>query len=88
MVGHNWGTQHAERWIWLHGTGFEGAEDAWLDAAIGRIKLGLVTTPWIANGTLFVDGQRHRHRRAGEGALDAGHRDPDAVRLPDPGRRR
>ena len=60
MVGHNWGTQHAERWIWLHGTGFQGAEDAWLDAAIGRIKLGLVTTPWIANGTLYLDGQRHR----------------------------
>jgi hypothetical protein len=60
MIGHNWGTQHAERWIWLHGTGFEGAEEAWLDAAIGRIKLGLVTTPWIANGTLFVDGERHR----------------------------
>ena len=60
MVGHNWGSQHAERWIWLHGTGFEGDEDAWLDAAIGRLKLGLVTTPWIANGTLFLDGQRHR----------------------------
>ena len=60
MVGHNWGAQHAERWIWLHGVGFEGAEDVWLDAAIGRIKLGLVTTPWIANGTLYADGERHR----------------------------
>jgi hypothetical protein len=20
MVGHNWGSQHAERWIWLHGS--------------------------------------------------------------------
>jgi hypothetical protein len=60
MVGHNWGTQHAERWIWLHGAGFEGAEDAWFDGAIGRIKLGLVTTPWIANGTLYLDGERHR----------------------------
>jgi hypothetical protein len=60
MVGHNWGTQHAERWIWLHGAAFDGAEDAWFDAAIGRIKLGLVTTPWIANGTLYLDGERHR----------------------------
>jgi hypothetical protein len=60
MVGHNWGSQHAERWIWLHGAGFDEAEDAWLDAAIGRIKLGLVTTPWIANGTLHVDGERYR----------------------------
>lgn len=60
MVGHNWGTQHAERWIWLHGAAFEGADDAWFDGAIGRIKLGPVTTPWIANGTLHLDGERHR----------------------------
>ena len=24
MIGHNWGAQHAERWIWLHGVGFDG----------------------------------------------------------------
>ena len=60
MVGHNWGTQHAERWIWLHGANFEGADDAWFDGAIGRIKLGPVTTPWIANGTLHLEGERHR----------------------------
>ena len=88
MVGHNWGTQHAERWIWLHGAGFEGADDVWLDAAIGRIKLGLVTTPWIANGTLYVGRRAPSPRRPGEGALDAGDREPDAVRLPAAGRRR
>ena len=22
MIGHNWGTEHAERWVWLEGTGF------------------------------------------------------------------
>ena len=22
MVGHNWGSEHAERWIWLHGLAF------------------------------------------------------------------
>lgn len=60
MVGHNWGSQHAERWIWMHGAGFEGEEEAWLDAALGRIKLGPVTTPWIGNGTLYLDGERHR----------------------------
>ena len=59
MVGHNWGAQHAERWIWLHGTGFDEREDAWLDVAIGRIKLGRVTTPWIANGALCLEGERH-----------------------------
>jgi hypothetical protein len=60
MVGHNWGAQHAERWIWLHGLGFQGASEAtWLDAAIGRIKVGPATTPWIANGALSLDGVRH-----------------------------
>jgi hypothetical protein len=59
MVGHNWGAQHAERWIWLHGSGFEGAGEAtWLDAAIGRIKLGPLVTPWVASGALSVDGER------------------------------
>jgi hypothetical protein len=60
MVGHNWGAQHAERWIWMHGVRFQGHDDAWLDVALGRIKLGPVTTPWIANGNLHLDGVDHR----------------------------
>ena len=60
VIGHNWGAEHAERWIWLHGTGFEGAPEAWLDVALGRVKVGPLTTPWIANGALHVGGQRQR----------------------------
>jgi hypothetical protein len=60
MVGHNWGAEHAERWIWLHGVGFDGAPDAWLDLAVGRARLGPLVTPWIANGALHVDGERIR----------------------------
>ena len=59
MIGHNWGSQHAERWLWLHGIGFEGAPDAWLDLAVGRVRIGPATTPWVANGALHVDGRRH-----------------------------
>ena len=33
VIGHNWGSQHAERWIWLHGLTEEGD---WLDAALGQ----------------------------------------------------
>jgi hypothetical protein len=59
MVGHNWGSQHAERWIWMHGSSFEGhGDDTWLDVAIGRIKLGPWTTPWVANGMLSLRGER------------------------------
>lgn len=60
MVGHNWGAQHAERWIWMHGSNFEGrGADTWLDMAIGRIKIGRWTTPWIANGVASLAGERH-----------------------------
>jgi len=61
MIGHNWGAQHAERWIWLNGSNFEGhGDDTWLDVAVGRIKIGPWTTPWVANGVLSLDGTRHR----------------------------
>jgi hypothetical protein len=60
MIGHNWGTEHAERWVWLHGIGFEEAPGAWLDVAVGRIRLGGITAPWVATGALALDGARHR----------------------------
>jgi hypothetical protein len=60
MVGHNWGSEHAERWIWLHGLGFEGAPGAWLDVVLGRIKIAGRLTPWLANGALALDGRRYR----------------------------
>jgi hypothetical protein len=60
MVGHNWGAQHAERWIWLHGIGFGDDPEAWIDVAIGRVRVAGRTTPWVANGALRIDGERHR----------------------------
>jgi hypothetical protein len=60
MIGHNWGTEHAERWVWLEGTGFADAPDAYFDAGAARIGLGSRTTPWIPSGMLMLDGERHR----------------------------
>jgi hypothetical protein len=60
MAGHNWGSEHAERWVWLHGVGFEEAPDAWLDVALGRVRVGRATTPWVANGALALGGERIR----------------------------
>jgi hypothetical protein len=60
MVGHNWGSEHAERWIWLHGVGFEEEPEAWLDVALGRIRVAGRMTPWIANGALSLGGRRLR----------------------------
>ena len=60
MIGHNWGAQHAERWIWLHGVLFEDRPDDWLDIALGRIRVGRVLTPWVANGVISLNGERVR----------------------------
>ena len=61
MVGHNWGAEHAERWVWMHGIGFEGrGEDTWIDAAVGRVKVGPFTTPWMGNGGISIEGRRYR----------------------------
>jgi hypothetical protein len=61
MIGHNWGAEHAERWVWMHGIGFEGeGNDTWLDVAVGRVKVGPLTTPWIGSGAISVQGRRYQ----------------------------
>ena len=60
MIGHNWGSEHAERWVWLEGTGFENSPDTYFDAGAARIKLGAWKTPWIPSGMLMLDGEAHR----------------------------
>jgi hypothetical protein len=82
MVGHNWGAQHAERWIWLHGLSESGD---WLDAAIARVRLGPVTTPWIASGAVSIDGLRHAVR--GLGRIAAVNEAPDGCEFLLPGTR-
>ena len=73
MVGHNWGSEHAERWIWLHGLGFDEEPEAWLDVALGRVKIAGRLTPWLANGALALGGRRLRlgALRAPRVAVDA-----------------
>lgn len=60
MLGHNWGSEHAWTWVWLSGAGFEEDPDAWIDLAMGRVKIGGRVTPWVVNGAIAVDGERHR----------------------------
>jgi hypothetical protein len=60
MIGHNWGTEHAERWIWLEGTGFADSPDTWFDAGAARVKLGRRVSPWVPSGFLSLEGVRHR----------------------------
>ena len=60
MIGHNWGAEHAERWTWIHANEFREGAGVLFDAALGRIKMGPLTTPWVGNGVLRIDGEAHR----------------------------
>jgi hypothetical protein len=55
-VGHSWGSQHADRWIWIHAARLDGAI-RWLDVVLGRLRLGGVLTPWLAIGTARIHGR-------------------------------
>ena len=61
MIGHNWGAEHAERWVWIQGAAFEGrSPEDYFDMAVGRIKVAGMTTPWVGNAMLMLDGKEHR----------------------------
>jgi hypothetical protein len=60
MIGHNWGAEHAERWVWIQGAFLDEDEPTYFDMAAGRIKIGPLTTPWVANGMFRVGGTEHR----------------------------
>src|SRR3954470_10523421 len=60
MIGHNWGSEHAERWVWLEGTGFAAAAHTSSDAGPARVRVGSRTSPWIPSGMLVLDGEPHR----------------------------
>jgi hypothetical protein len=57
MVGHNWGSEHAARWIWLHAA-FPELAGAWLDVVAARVALGRGLSPWVAYGAVELDGAR------------------------------
>lgn len=59
MLGHNWGSQHAARWIWLRAASLGADGSGWLDAVLARIRIGPVLTPWTSVGALHLDGVRH-----------------------------
>jgi hypothetical protein len=59
MVGHNWGAEHAERWVWLQGNDI-GVDGCHLDIGAGQLLVRGQITPWVANGLLVLDGERLR----------------------------
>jgi hypothetical protein len=59
MLGHNWGADHAEQWIWLQANDI-GADDCHLDIGAGRVLVRGRLSPWVANGLLVLDGEPAR----------------------------
>jgi hypothetical protein len=57
-VGHNWGSEHADSWVWLHAAGFDAAPEAWLELVLARIRVGPARSPWTAMGALGLGGER------------------------------
>ena len=57
-VGHNWGSEHADSWVWLHAADFGDAPEAWLELVLARIRVGPVRSPWTGMGALSLAGDR------------------------------
>ena len=59
MIGHNWGVDHAEHWVWSHAAGIGPARSSWYDLALARVPLpGGRTSGWLATGAAMLDGSR------------------------------
>jgi hypothetical protein len=56
-VGHNWGSEHADSWVWLHAAGFGASPDGWLELVLARIRVGRARSPWTAMGAIGLGGE-------------------------------
>jgi hypothetical protein len=61
MIGHNWGSEHAESWLWIHAATVDGHGDpGYVDMAAGRVRIGPWVTPWVLNGQIVDHGEELR----------------------------
>ena len=56
-IGHNWGSDHAEEWSWIHAGGLGDERRGWLELTLARVRIGPVLTPWLAAGAAAIDGR-------------------------------
>jgi hypothetical protein len=57
-VGRNWGSEHAESWVWLHVADFGAAPEGWLELVLARVRVGPARLPWTAFGALSLGGEQ------------------------------
>jgi hypothetical protein len=60
--GHNWGSEHAWRYVYGNCNLFEGEADAVLEMFTAKIKLGPIKSPWLSMGVLRHRGVEHGFR--------------------------
>lgn len=61
MIGHNWGSDHAPHWVWMHAAGVGAGGGGWFDAALARVPtVGDRISGWLGAGTVMLDGARRR----------------------------
>lgn len=66
MVGHNWGSEHAEHWTWVHAGGLGDDGRGWFDFVLVRVRVGPVLTPVLAAGAIHLDGETVATARRGK----------------------
>ena len=86
-VGHNWGSEHADSWVWLHAAGFGAAPEAWLELVLARIRVGRARLPWTAMGALSLGGEPIPLGGLGRRPLVAAQPGRLAAAIPSPGAR-
>lgn len=58
MLGHNWGSQHAEDWTWVHCNRWTGLEGVVFEGVTSRVKMGPIVTPRLTVLHLRIPGER------------------------------
>ena len=74
-VGHNWGSEHADSWVWLHAAGFDTAPHVWPELVPARIRAGPARSASAASGSCWagwVGGPGRCSPRAGSGGRRSG----------------
>jgi hypothetical protein len=87
MLGHNWGSEHADHWTWIHAGGLGEDRSGWVDLALVRVGLGPLLTPWLAGGAVRLGGHTHRAARRG-GVRHELHGETASIAVPLAGRAR
>lgn len=58
MLGHNWGTRHAEYWAWAHCNMWDDAPDVVFEGVTSRVLFGPIRMPLLSVMHLRLDGEQ------------------------------